>query len=82
MIVHDRSELLTRLLRNLNTIPPEEYRGNQMWELVLQITDFSLKATANMFKSSYSETITVDFYPHRSILRRFRKLSSTSGRAL
>lgn len=61
MIVHDRSELLTRLLRNLNTIPPEEYRGNQMWELVLQITDFSLKATANMFKSSYSETITVDF---------------------
>lgn len=61
MIVHDRSELLTRLLRNLNTIPLEEYRGNQMWELVLQITDFSLKATANMFKSSYSETITVDF---------------------
>lgn len=56
-----RSELLTRLLRNLHTIPQEEDRGNQMWELVVQITDFSLKATASMFKSTFGETVTVFF---------------------
>lgn len=43
----------------MNSIPQDEYRGIQLWELLLQISDFSLKATSNMFSTSFSETITV-----------------------
>lgn len=59
MVEYDQSDLLTRLLRTMNSIPQDEYRGIQLWELLLQISDFSLKATSNMFSTSFSETITV-----------------------
>ena len=40
---HHRGDILARLLRNINTIPQDDYRGSQMWELLITLSDFVLK---------------------------------------
>ena len=40
---HHRGDILARLLRNINTIPQDDYRSSQMWELLITLSDFVLK---------------------------------------
>lgn len=59
MTEQHHTDVLTKVLRNMNSIPGDEYRGGRMWELLLQMTDFVLKVTPDSYKMSFDESITV-----------------------
>ena len=59
---HHRGDILARLLRNINTIPQDDYRGSQMWELFLTLSDFVLKIEPNSFCTTYEESLSVGYF--------------------
>ena len=62
LIEHHRGDIFARLLRNLNTIPQDDYRGSQMWELFLTLSDFVLKIEPNSFCTTYEESLSVGYF--------------------
>ena len=56
---HHRGDIFARLLRNINTIPQDDYRGSQMWELLITLSDFVLKIEPNSFCMTFEESLSV-----------------------
>ena len=54
-----RSDILAYILRNMYMIPQDEYRGEKMWELLKQMSDFVLKISDNSFDLSIDEAVSV-----------------------
>ena len=61
LVEQHRGDVFARVLRNLFTIPNDEYRGGRMWELLFQMTDFVLKVEPNSFAMSFDESVTVGY---------------------
>ena len=60
LIEHHRGEIFARLLRN--PIPQDDYRGSQMWELFLTLSDFVLKIEPDSFCTTYEESLSVCYF--------------------
>ena len=56
---HHRLHLLSSVLRNLNEIPEDDYRGKISWELFIELTNFVLKANPSTFHIGYNSFVSV-----------------------
>ena len=62
LIEHHRGDIFARLLRNLITIPQDDYRGSQMWELFLTLSDFVLKIEPDSMCIHLIESLPVGYF--------------------
>ena len=74
LIEHHRGDIFARLLRNLNTIPQDDYRGSQMWELFMTLSDFVLKIEPDSMCIPLIKSLPVGYLVIFSFNRKFHRL--------